>query len=98
MRKPRGLLARPPYLLLVAIVRHDLEGHLWLRKVGPQGWAAELEKLPSGITHPHQVTRSTAAPTKLLQHRDGPLATETTVPPGSTWTPTGAMARCASCT
>ncbi|MER7952059.1 hypothetical protein ABTY59_32175 [Streptomyces sp. NPDC096079] len=80
VRKPRGLLDRAPYVLLVAIVHNDLEGELWLRRQGPQGWKAELEKLPSGITHPHLVTRSTAAPTKLLQHRGGPLAAETSVP------------------
>ncbi|MFH8581601.1 hypothetical protein [Streptomyces zaomyceticus] len=82
VRKPRGLLARAPYLLLVAIVRNDLDGRLWIRKE----WSpyrgelsAELKALPSGITHPNQITRSATAPAKLLQFQGGPLATETTV-------------------
>ncbi|MBK3639509.1 hypothetical protein [Streptomyces sp. MBT33] len=31
VRKPRGLLTRPAFLLLVAIVRNDLDDRLWLR-------------------------------------------------------------------
>ncbi|MFE1206195.1 hypothetical protein ACFW5V_31400 [Streptomyces sp. NPDC058762] len=87
VHKPRGLLARPPFLLLVAIVHADLTDHLWVRKQWGQVWRnygnappKELAELPSGITNTLPITRSTTAPTKLLTFRGGPLAEQTEVP------------------
>ncbi|MEU6010686.1 helix-turn-helix domain-containing protein [Streptomyces sp. NPDC047453] len=88
VRKPRGLLARPAFLLLAAIVRADIDNQLWIRKEWSAVWQnfgrtppKELAALPSGITNTQArtVTRSATAPTKLLEHRGGPLAAETEV-------------------
>ncbi|MER0443154.1 hypothetical protein ABR738_00935 [Streptomyces sp. Edi4] len=89
VRKPRGLLARAPFKLLVALVRNDLNNRLWIRKEWPAYWKnrgseppEELLALPAGITtnHMHQITRSSTASGKLLDFRDGPLAAELAVP------------------
>ncbi|MFF4902539.1 hypothetical protein [Streptomyces sp. NPDC001068] len=88
VRKPRGLLARPAFLLLVAIVDAHIARRLWVRKqwidTHPGSTPPEeLTALPYGITNPAQVTqitRSTTAPTKLLQYRGGALAAYTEVP------------------
>jgi hypothetical protein len=88
VHKPRGLLARPPFLLLTALVSADVRNHLWIRKEFHRYGSSSdstttdaLAALPAGITHPHQVTRSATAPTKLLTFRGGPLAAETVVSP-----------------
>ncbi|MEU5181109.1 hypothetical protein AB0G49_13765 [Streptomyces longwoodensis] len=87
VHKPRGLLARPPYLLLVALVWADVNNHLWIRNEFHQAggtnktMADALAALPAGITHPRNVTRSATAPGKLLTFRGGPLAAETVVSP-----------------
>ncbi|HEY8978245.1 MAG TPA: hypothetical protein VIU15_01530 [Streptomyces sp.] len=90
VRKPRGLLTRPAFLLLTAIIRNDLDGQLWLRKQWSAYWRTwggppeGLTALPSGITNTQasRITRSTVAVSKLLQHPGGPLAAETKVHPG----------------
>ncbi|MFF2331991.1 hypothetical protein, partial [Streptomyces sp. NPDC058103] len=96
VRKPRGLLARAPFLLLVALVRNDLDDKLWIREEWGGYWKnygstppEALMALPAGITtnQVRSITRSSTAPAKLLEFRSGPLAAEQEVhqwlyPPG----------------
>ncbi|MFD9190369.1 hypothetical protein ACFWCA_19325 [Streptomyces phaeochromogenes] len=88
VRKPRGLLARPSYLLLVAIVRNDIADRIWIRKEWTAYWRnwgtpppGDLGELPAGITHNQvpSITRGSTAVTKLLEYRGGPLIAETEV-------------------
>jgi hypothetical protein len=90
VRKPAGLLARPPFLVLAAIVRADIAQFLYLRKDWSAVWRnygsappKELMALPSGIanTEVRHITKSATAPAKLLEHRGGPLVAETDVEP-----------------
>jgi hypothetical protein len=90
VRKPRGLLSRPSFLLLVTLVRSDIADHLWIRKEWNIYWTnwgspppKDLAELPAGITdnQVNSITRSTTAATKLLEHRGGPLAAMTEVHP-----------------
>ncbi|MEU1824178.1 hypothetical protein ABZ502_17345 [Streptomyces abikoensis] len=103
VHKPRGLLARPGWQLLVALVRNDLDDKLWVRKEWSAYWKnygseppEALTALPAGITtnHVRSITRSTTAPAKLLEFRGGPLAAETKIhqwlyPPGRRYWPDG---------
>ncbi|MFB9437433.1 hypothetical protein [Streptomyces showdoensis] len=88
--KPRGLLARPPFLLLAALAEADIANELYIRQEWSRRWTdygrtppAELTALPSGLTNTavRHITRSAAAPAKLLEFRDGPLAAQKDVPP-----------------
>lgn len=88
VRKPRGLLPRAPFRLLVALVRNDLDDRLWIRKEWAMYWKSfgseppeGLLALPAGITTNQiaRYTRSTTAAAKLLEFRSGPLAAETEI-------------------
>jgi hypothetical protein len=88
VRKPRGLLTRAPFLLLVALVRNDINDQLWVRKEWTpywKNWGSDppegLLALPAGITTNHiaRITRSTTAAAKLLEFRGGALAVETDI-------------------
>lgn len=85
--KPRGLLPRGAFLILVSLVSNDLTGRLWVKEQWSAYWAnwdrsspppQELTDLPAGITNTQvpRITRSTTAPAKLLEHRGAPLAAQ----------------------
>ncbi|MEV7681483.1 hypothetical protein AB0O64_23460 [Streptomyces sp. NPDC088341] len=99
VRKPRGLLTRAPFLLLVALVRNDINDRLWIRKEWTMYWKnfgseppEGLLALPAGITtnQIRSITRSTTAAAKLLEFRSGSLAAEKEIhhwlyPPRRLW-------------
>ncbi|MEW2301959.1 hypothetical protein AB0958_18630 [Streptomyces sp. NPDC006655] len=88
LSKPRGLLPRAAFLILVSLVRADLADHLWVKEQWGTYWKhwnqgsslppQELMDLPAGITNTQvpRITRSTTALARLLDHRGAPLAAQ----------------------